>query len=161
MTILFFFISNWSGTVRKLLHNIVFALGFIFFFTFSRQDQHKVTTMQVKGVIIALLGISAITEAAVVQKRHPLARALQRRQFGGGRFGGGGRGGGGGGGNNGGQGGNNGGQNNGQANNGGNNNGGNNGGGGGGNTLDANAVQTGSQQDGNNPGSDEQAASAT
>ncbi|KAF4975422.1 hypothetical protein FZEAL_7770, partial [Fusarium zealandicum] len=44
--------------------------------------------MQIKGVIIALLGITAISDAAAVQRRHPLARALQRRQFGGGGGGG-------------------------------------------------------------------------
>lgn len=91
--------------------------------------------MQVKGVLIALLGLSAISEAAIV-RRHPLSRALQRRQFGGGN-----------GGNN-------------RGNNGG-NNGGNNNGGGGGTTLDQSVIQTGSQQDGNDVPADGQSASAT
>ena len=90
--------------------------------------------MQVKGVLITLLGLAVVSEAAVPSHKTPFSRVLTRRQNnrGGNKNGG---------------------------NNGGNNNAGN--GGGGGTTLNPANVQTGSQQDGNNPGADNQAASAT
>lgn len=106
--------------------------------------------MQIKGVIVAILGIAALSDAAAFNRRTPFTRTLNRRQFGGGggKFGG------------------NQGQNQGQNGNQGQNQGqdqadGANNNAGGDATLDANAVQTGSQQDGNQQPADGQSASAT
>lgn len=101
--------------------------------------------MQLKAALITLAGLSAIAEAAVVNRRSPVERALHRRQFGGGNFGGGG-------GNNNNNGGNNNdgnNDNNNDGNNGDNNDGNNNGGGGGGGAaLEAENVQDASNNDG-------------
>lgn len=105
--------------------------------------------MQIKTVLTALVGAAMIADAAEV-RRSPFHRALERRQRNGNNNGN----------NRGGNNNNNGNNRNGNNGNNGNNNGGNNNNGGG-RQLSANAVQRGSAQDGNNPGSDQQAASAT
>ncbi len=108
--------------------------------------------MHVKTVLVALVGITAVAEATELPHRSLFANTLSRRQNNRGGRNGGQQGGGRNGGN---QGGNNGG------NQGGNNGGNNNNGGGGGRALTANLVQSASADDGNNPGADGQAASAT
>ncbi|ODA78727.1 hypothetical protein RJ55_06109 [Drechmeria coniospora] len=125
--------------------------------------------MQINALLFALLGFGVLADAASTERRSPFSRVLNRRQNNN-RQGGQGRNNGGQGRNNGGQGRNNGGQ--GRNNNGGqgrnnnggqgrNNNGGNNNGGRNALILNQNLVQTASQDDGNNPGADGQAASAT
>lgn len=110
--------------------------------------------MQIKNVLTGLVGLAILADAASIERRSPFGRTLERRR----------------GGNNGGNQGNKGG-NTGNAGNTG-NNGGNTGNNQGGNTnnagsgsgslaLNANLVQKGSQQNGNNPGGEGQAASAT
>lgn len=98
--------------------------------------------MHIKTLVVALVGVSAAVEGAEIGRRSPFSQALERRQRGGNGNGGGNRGGG---------------------NNGGNNNGGNNNNNGGNNALvlSANAQQEGSESDGNNPGTNGQAASDT
>lgn len=91
--------------------------------------------MQIKNVLTGLVGLAVLADAASIERRSPFRRALNRRQFNGGNNGGN------------------------QGNNGGNQ--GNNGNNGGSLTLDSNLLQTGSQSDGNNPGGEGQAASAT
>lgn len=106
--------------------------------------------MQIKSLLTAVVGLAILSDAAEIGRRSPFARTLDRRQN---RNGNQGNRNGNGGNNNNNNGGNRGG------NNGNNNN--NNNGGGGNRALNQNAVQQGSQQDGNNPGADGQAASAT
>ena len=115
--------------------------------------------MQIKTLLTALVGLAVLSDAAEIGRRSPFARTIERRQFRNG-FGGGNRNGNGGNNNNNNNNGGN--RNNGNGNGNGNNNNNNNNNGGGGNTaLSRNVIQRGSQQDGNNPGADNQAASAT
>lgn len=103
--------------------------------------------MQIKTVLTGLVGLAVLADAASIERRSPFGRALERRR--------GGQNGGNNAGNQGAQGQNQGNQ--------GNNNQGASGNNGGSEslTLDSNLVQTGSQQNGNNPGGEGQAASAT
>lgn len=107
--------------------------------------------MQIKTLLTALVGLAVLSDAAEIGRRSPFARTIERRQFRNGN-----------GGNRNGNGGNNNNNNNGGNRNNGNGNNNNNNNNNGGNTaLSRNVIQQGSQQDGNNPGADNQAASAT
>lgn len=113
--------------------------------------------MQIKALLTALVGAAMIVDAADI-RRSPVHAAMLRRQNRQGNNGGNR-----GGNQNNNQNNNQGGNNQGGNNRGGNNQGGNNqnNGGGGGLQLAQNVLQRGSANDGNNPGSDQQAASAT
>ncbi|KAL7920821.1 hypothetical protein ACQKWADRAFT_150958 [Trichoderma austrokoningii] len=97
--------------------------------------------MQIKNVLTGLVGLAVLADAASIERRSPFGRALERRRGGNGA--------------------NQGNTGNAQGNTGGNANQGSSANTGASLTLDANLVQTGSQSDGNNPGGEGQAASAT